>query len=205
MRFFKYKTFIVTSVVCLLPIAFGLYLWNKLPDYMAIHFDLYNNPDNFVSKEYAVFLLPVIMAAIQFLYCVITDYDAYKYNKNIKFEYAVKWIIPLISVALQIITICFNLGFDIDIRRCVMTIVGVVIIITGFYITKLDYIKKYNIKPEIAKKTNRFVGLETVFLGVCQLISCALPTEYSVVSLILFIPYIVISVVYGIYVCKKQI
>ena len=32
MKFIKWKSVIITSVVCLLPIFLGLLLWNKLPD-----------------------------------------------------------------------------------------------------------------------------------------------------------------------------
>ena len=41
MKFFKWKIFIITSIVCLLPILLGISLWSKLPDTMAIHFDIY--------------------------------------------------------------------------------------------------------------------------------------------------------------------
>ena len=34
------RTLIITSIVILLPILVGMLLWNKLPDSMAIQFDL---------------------------------------------------------------------------------------------------------------------------------------------------------------------
>ena len=61
MKFFKWKIFALTSGVCLLPILLGVALWSKLPDSIAIHFDMNNNPDNFASKGFVVFMLPLLM------------------------------------------------------------------------------------------------------------------------------------------------
>ena len=54
MKIFKWKSFIITSIVCLLPILLGISLWTKLPDTMAIHFNIYGDPDNFASKGFVV-------------------------------------------------------------------------------------------------------------------------------------------------------
>lgn len=63
MKFFKWNVFVVTSAVCLLPIYLGISLWNKLPDTMAIHFNVYGVADNFASKGFVVFGLPLLMVA----------------------------------------------------------------------------------------------------------------------------------------------
>lgn len=65
MKFIKWKTLIITCIVCLLPVFFGLALWSDLPDSIAIHFNFYNKPDNFAKKEFAVFGLPIMMVALQ--------------------------------------------------------------------------------------------------------------------------------------------
>lgn len=66
MKFIKWKSFIVTSFVCLLPILLGIALWENLPDTMAIHFNINNEPDNFASKGFVVFGLPFLMVILQF-------------------------------------------------------------------------------------------------------------------------------------------
>ena len=97
MKIIKWKTLIITGIVCLLPIFLGLFLWDKLPETMAIHFDINNKPDNFAPKGFVVFGIPVLMLLLQFICCVINDVNAYKYGDRIKFEMATKWI-PLVSV-----------------------------------------------------------------------------------------------------------
>lgn len=203
MKFIKYKTLIVTSLVCLLPVLLGVALWEKLPDTMAIHFDINNNPDNFAPKSFVVFGLPVLMVLLQIFCCFINDVNAKKHGERKKFEMATKWIIPVMSIILQTVTLGYGLGWNVDIRKVAMLIVGGVLLVVGNYLPKFDYIKNYDINAEKARKINRFIGFETVVLGILFLISILLPPVFSVACLFLMIPYVIIGIVYGIKVGKK--
>lgn len=203
MKFIKWKTLIITCIVCLLPILLGVALWGALPETMAIHFDINNNPDNFASRGFVVFGLPVMMALLQIFCCFINDINSYKHGERKKFERVTKWIIPVMAVILQIVTLGYGLGWNIDIRRVAMLIVSVILIVIGNYMPKFDYIKNYDVNAEKARKINRFIGFETVILGVLHLISIFLPPVASVICLVLFVPYVIISIIYGIKVGKK--
>ena len=63
------KLLLLTSVITLLPVFIGLFLWNQLPDSVATHFGLNNQPDGYSSKTFAVFGLPLILLAVH-LVCV---------------------------------------------------------------------------------------------------------------------------------------
>ena len=39
------KMILFTSVITLLPIFIGMFLWNQLPDSIATHFGVNNQPD----------------------------------------------------------------------------------------------------------------------------------------------------------------
>lgn len=203
MKFIKWKSLIITCLVCLLPILLGLYLWNDLPESIAIHFNLNNEADNFASKEFAVFGLPCLMVLLQTFCCIINDINAHKHGNRAKFETVTKWIIPVMSVLLQIITLGYSLGWNIDIRKSVAIIIGVMFLLIGNYLPKFDYIKNYNLESEKARKINRFIGYETVFMGILMLLTIFLPPIATAVWLVLLIPYAVISVIYGIKVGRK--
>ena len=203
MKFVKWKTFFVTSLVCLLPILLGICVWDKLPDSMAIHFDFNNNPDNFASKEFAVFALPVLMVILQFFCCFINDINSYKHGERKKFERVTKWIIPVMAIVLQSVIIGYALGIGLDTRIIAVLLVGVILIIIGNYLPKFDYVKDYNLNTEKARKINRFLGFESVIMGVLFILSAFLPPISSVICLILLIPYTVIGVIYGIKTARK--
>ena len=203
MKFIKWKSLVITSAVCLLPILFGVMLWNYLPESIAIHFDINNNPDNFASKGFTVFGLPFMMMLLQWICCAINDINAHKHGERKKFEKATKWIIPVMSVVLQAVTLGYALGFEIDIRRFAAVLVGVIFIVIGNYLPKFDYVKNYNLDTEKARKINRFMGFETVVMGFVFILSVFFPPIATLCCLVLLIPYAIISIVYGVKVCKK--
>ena len=204
MKFIKWKSLIITSVICLLPILLGIALWDSLPDSMAIHFNINNQPDNSAPKGLVVFGLPILMMLLQIFCCFINDINAHKHGERIKFERITKWIIPVMTVVLQVITLGYGLGWDIDIRKAASLIVGVILITTGNYLPKFDYIKNYDIDTEKARKINRFIGFETVITGLLFIISMFLPPISTIVCLFMLIPYAIISVIYGISVGRKS-
>ena len=182
---------------------FGVALWDKLPDVIATHFDINNNPDGFSSKGFTVFGLPVLMVILQGFCCFINDFNANKHGERVKFEMVTKWIIPILSIVLQSVTFGIALGKNIDIRVVVAIIVGVMFLAIGNYLPKLDYVTNYDLDTEKARKINRFIGFETVIMGILFLISILLPPIATFVCVLLLIPYAIISVIYGIKVGRK--
>lgn len=203
MKFFNWKSFLVTSAVCLLPILLGVLIWDKLPNEIAIHFNFYGVPDNFASKGFAVFGMPALMVLMQAFCCVINDIQAKKHGLRAKFERVMKWIIPCMTVLIQIMIFGYSLGWDLDIRKAAMCIVGTVFVVMGNYMPKFDYIKNYDIAAEKARKINRFVGYGMVILGILFYISIFLLPIASVICLFLLIPHIIVSIVYGVKVAKR--
>ena len=203
MKYIKIKPLLLTSVVCLLAIIPGIILWDKLPSQMAIHFDINNNADNFASKGFVVFGLPILMVALQIFCCFINDINSHKHGERVKFERVTKWIIPVMSILLQGVTYWYNLGYNVDVHRFAAIIVSGVFILIGNYMPKFDYIKNYDIDIIKARKINRFIGYESVIMGLLFLISAFLPPIYTIICLILLIPFVIISVVYSIITVRK--
>lgn len=49
------KMILLTSIITLFPIFIGLLLWNQLPDSLATHWGINNEPNGYASKTFAVF------------------------------------------------------------------------------------------------------------------------------------------------------
>ncbi|MBQ7036283.1 MAG: DUF1648 domain-containing protein [Clostridia bacterium] len=203
MKFMKWKILCITCLVCLLPIVPGLFLWESLPDSIAIHFDIHNNPDNYASKGFVVFGLPCLMLLLQVFCCFVNDINAAKHGDRVKFERITKWIIPIMSIVLQGMTFAVALGQNVDVRKVAVLIVGIILLVIGNYLPKFDYIKNYDIDTQKARKINRFIGFETVIMGVLFLASLFLPPVASLICIFLLIPYAIISILYGIKVGRK--
>ena len=132
MKFIKWKTLIITCIVGLLPIFWGVALWDSLPEKIAIHFNFYNEPDNFASKGFAVFGLPLIMTLLQIFCCIMSDINAQKYAR----KHFTKWQIPIISIILQIVILGYSLAWNIDMRKVAALIVCAIILVSGISIPR---------------------------------------------------------------------
>lgn len=203
MKQIKWKSLVATCIICLLPIALGVALWDELPERVAIHFNMYNQPDNYASRGFAVFGLPILMAVLQAVCCLLNDMNIRRYRNPKSLEAMAKWIIPFMTIVLQIVTLGFALGWDIDIRKTAFVLLGIILSVTGMCMTKLDYIKNYDIDREKAKKINKFSGVATVVMGLGMLGTIFMPPVAAVIWLFMLIPYLLVCVVYGIIVSKR--
>ncbi len=204
MKFIKWKIFFITGLVCLVPIIAGVLLWDRLPEEIAIHFNIYNEPDNFASKGFTVFGLPLLMVIFQFVCCATNDFQESIHGKNEKITAVTKWIIPVVTVVLQAVTFGYALKLNVDIRIVAALLVGAVFIVTGMCLPKLGYVKNMNVSPEKAKKINRFMGRGTVIMGILFIISTFLPPLYTVFCLGILIPFVIIAVIYSIREGKRK-
>lgn len=204
MKAIKWRILILTSVVCLLPILLGIALWQQLPETMAIHFNIHNEPDNFASKGFVVFALPCLMVFFQIVSCLAVDFNSKIRGEQKKIELVSKWITPVVTVVLYIATLGYGMGWKLDIRMIAAVLVGGMLLVTGNYLPKLNYVKNYHLDTDTARKINRFVGFETVILGILFLLSIFLPPVATVVCVCLLIPCIVIGVIYGVVTGKSK-
>ncbi|MBR3994600.1 MAG: DUF1648 domain-containing protein [Clostridia bacterium] len=204
MKFIKWKSLILTCSVCLAMIIPGVILWNRLPKSMAIHFDINNVADNFAHKGFVVFGMPLLMVGLQTICCFVNDINSHKHGERKKLENVTKWIIPVMTVILQTVTIGYSLGWNLDIRRVAIVIVSGIFIVTGNYLPKLDYIKNYDIDTEKARKINRFTGYASVVMGLLFFITIFMPPIASVVALLAMVPYTLGCIIYAILICRKK-
>lgn len=58
---------LITMIVTLLPIVFGVCVWSKLPQTIAIHFGLDGQANGWAPRWVMVFLIPVAMAVVQLI------------------------------------------------------------------------------------------------------------------------------------------
>ena len=188
MKKIKWKNLISTCIICLLPVLPGLALWDKLPDAIAVHFDIHNMPDGFASKGFAVFCLPLIMSLLQIGVCIVNDLNIGRKKEN-----APKWVIPSLAIVVQTMILCYAMGMNVDIRR----IVTVIIALWFFVIGKLQikYAFSYGNASHSAEGRiiNRVSAGITIVMAVMALATLFMPPESLFVWLLLLIPYGVIE------------
>lgn len=196
------KILCITCLVCLLPILFGIIFYEKMPEVMPIHFNIHNEADGFASKKFALFGIPIIMTVFQIVCCIISDIKENQNEKKPKFITIIKWIIPILSVIISMITIQISLGNIIDVRRSVMLILGILYIVLGNYMPKTSYEQmKGKMHPmpkdeKMYRKWMRVMGYTFVIFGLLFLISIAFDTIFSVIVIFAMVVVLFIEVVW---------
>ena len=104
-NFFKtnIKKLIISSLVILSPIIFGLVMWNKLPELMSIHLGFSGIDNGNQNRGLVVFALPIIMLSIHWICMFVTAFDKSNINQNKKAFGIIFWIIPLLSLILNLV------------------------------------------------------------------------------------------------------
>lgn len=135
----NYKiTIIITTLITLLPILFGLIVWNRLPEQIATHWGADGQANGYSGKAFAVFGMPCILAAFQLLVSFITLNDPKRRNIHKKPLALVLWILPVMSIIGNGITYAIALGMEIDVGVVVSILVGILFIALGNYMPKLQ-------------------------------------------------------------------
>lgn len=170
------KTLMITSIVTLLPMLLGLFLWNDLPDTIATHWGVDGAANGWSSKPMAVLGLPLFLLAIHWICVLGTAADPKR--RDGKPLVLVLWICPIISLLCNLITYAVALGYAIDVTLVMTVFIGLLFIIVGNYLPKCQQNYTIGIKipwtldnAENWAKTHRFAGIVWVVCGCVILIS----------------------------------
>ncbi len=204
------KTMIITSVVILLPILAGFYLWDKLPEQMPIHFGENGEPDNWASKEFAVLGLPVILVALQWILTGYMGQDPKRKNISEKMVALTLWIIPVVSVLGNGITYLYLSYEDVNVVTIATLFLGLLLMVVGNYLPKMKQSYTMGIKlpwtlnsEENWYRTHRFSGGVFMLAGFVVLVAGFMEQIWSVLAII-FVAAI-IPTVYSYVLYKKGI
>lgn len=201
MKKVDWKSLIITCMVCLLPILFGIIFYDKLPEKMPVHYNINNEVDRYASKNFAVFGIPLLMTMLQIVCCTISDFRKEQNEKEPRFIKIVKWIIPILSVVISIITIEVPLGSDVDVRKSIMLVLGILYIILGNYLPKMSYKQmkgKMHPMPKSEKmyhKMTRMMGYTFVGFGFLLLISIFFKPMVSFITVITMLLVLILEAI----------
>jgi len=192
----KYKwSLLISSAVILLPILFGVIVWKKLPEQMAIHWGDTGQADGWASPMIAVFVLPLILLGAHWLCIFVTFLDNRYRDQSRRALRLALWILPVLSIYVNAMMYATAFGMRTDSNKLIAILMGVGLVIIGNYMPKFSRNRTMGVKikwtlanDENWNKTHRFAGWLWVVCGFVVLISVFLPS--------VAIPYIMISVLF---------
>lgn len=212
LRLNKWKL-IISSILILLPMLFGLIVWDKLPDSMPIHWGADGKADGFSSPLVAVILLPLLLLALQWIGLWITAKDNGKNDQSKKIVGMVYWIVPLISLFACGVMYTAAFGYTVHMGAYVVLLMGIVFIVIGNYMPKCRPNRTIGIKikwtlanEENWERTHRLAGKVWVIVGVLLLPLSFLPMTAMLIAMSVLVAVgVVTPTVYSYKLYKKHL
>ncbi len=178
---------LLSSIIILLPILFGVVMWQQLPNTLTTHFGVDGQGDGFSSKAFAVFGLPCILLAVHGICLLFTALDKKQQEQNPKALNLIFWIVPTISLLANGIVYRAAFGREIGVSALMPLVFGLAFVFMGNYFPKIKPNRTLGIKitwtlcnEENWSKTHRFAGKVWVAAGVVLLFSAFLPLSAMV-------------------------
>ena len=206
------KKLILSSVIILLPILFGLAVWEQLPEQIATHWGINGKPDGWSSKASAVFTFPLVLFAIHLLCVIFTGKDPKNAEQNKKLLGMVYWLTPLISLAVSGMMYASALGNSFSPAHILPLVMGVMFIFLGNYMPKCTPNRTIGIRVKWAleneenwRATHRFGGKVFFFGGFLLLCGVFLPESVAIWTVLpVMLVITTVPIVYSYLYCKKH-
>ena len=212
MKKYSKTQLIITSVVILIPVIIGLFLWNKLPDRVVTHWNGNGEPDGWSSKGFAVFGLPLILLAAHWIAIFFTTHDPRNKYQNSKVFGLIIWLMPIVSLGFCDTTYAVALGYEVNINMIVCAFLGILFILIGNYLPKCKQNYTIGIKvvwalddEENWNKTHRLAGKLWVIGGLVVLVTAFIAIEYFFyVLLAMSVIMVLVPILYSYIYYKKN-
>jgi len=191
---------LLTSVLILLPIIFGLVMWNSLPEQMPIHWNAKGEADSFASRPIAILLLPCILLVLHWISVTVTMADNKKHSQSKKVMEMLYYMVPVISLLCNTALYSAALGIELEIVSVATALVGIILIVFGNYMPKIRPNRTFGlrIKQTLESEANwnathRFSGRLFVISGFAVLMCILLPTAYEMTAMFIILTAAVLS------------
>ncbi|NMD38715.1 MAG: DUF1648 domain-containing protein [Christensenellaceae bacterium] len=205
----KYKTLIITTILCLLPMFIGLIIYNGLPQQIPNKYNLQGEIIGYASKAQVIILQPLILTAINFfMHFMINNSPRMRDQSKVVLN-IIAWFIPVLSLIVFSFQVFGAKFYGGNINKLVNIGLGLVFIIIGNYMPKFkrNYIMGIKIpwtldNEENWNKTHRLAGFIWVIGGILFVVFTIF--NLRIISAISFAVMILIPIIYSYLIYKKQ-
>jgi len=205
------KHVLLSSLVLLLPVVAGLLLWNRLPERVVTHWGLDGTPDGWSGKGMAVFGIPLMLFAMQWLAILITGCDKRNKEQSAKVFRLVLWIVPVMSVFLCSFVYLTALGWTWNVKTAVCLMLGLLFMVIGNYMPKCRQNRYIGVRikwtlenEENWNRTHRFAGKLWTVGGLLLAVVGFLPPVAAAVGLMTVVLLMVLLPVLYSWRCHKK-
>lgn len=190
--------YILSCLMVLAPMIFGIIYWAELPENVAIHFSLSGEPNGFSSKKMAVYGFPLFELAGQLL-IIFSFLFCDKKKIPLILELLCYFIFPVCSIISGLAIYKDFMNIKIDFVFITILFVSLVYIISGNYLPKIHEKKQTGFSFIF----NRILGWSFFISGIILFI--LLFTDFkNLIIFALFIPLVVAFILFILKITKSD-
>lgn len=205
------KLLILTSMVILFPMFWGLMIWSQLPNQIPIHFNIADQADNFQPKPLVVFGLPIFLLLVHLFVIFMIGRDPKNRTMNEKMVKVNHWLTPIVSLSISYLIYSKALGSTTNPSVFVSVLLGLIFVIMGNYMPKLKVNHTVGIRlswtlqsEDNWHKTHRLAGKLWVLGGLILLLEAGLQFALSYVLVLVILAIVLIPVMYSYQLSRKN-
>ena len=205
------KLLILTSIVILFPMLWGLIIWKQLPNQIPIHFNIADQADNFQPKPLVVFGLPFFLLLVHLFVIFMIGRDPKNRTMNEKMVKVIYWLIPIVSLIVSYLIYSKALDSTTNPSIVVSALLGLIFVIMGNYMPKLKVNHTVGIRlpwtlqsEDNWHKTHRLAGKLWVIGGLILLIEAGIQFAVPYVMVIVILTIVFIPILYSYQLSRKD-
>ncbi len=195
------KMDIATAVLTAGSMIPGIVVYDRLPERIATHFNMNNQPDGWSGRGFAVFGMPLILTGLHLLCCLITSLDD-RTKSSPKASRLVRFATPAIAYFVETAMILYALGKLTDVSTVFMALAALILIVFGNYMPKTRQNSFIGIRTPrtlsdetVWNKTHRLAGFVWTVSGIAMLVLVVL--GLYIPALILLLIATLIPIIYS--------
>lgn len=194
------KEFIISTIICVLPLIFGLLVYKKLPQEIPTKWYSDGTVGQYMPKEFTVFGMPLFFILMNALVHFAMNTDPKRQNIGSMMRTLGKWIIPVLSVVTVPMALLWGMGYQIPISRILPILLGILFVVIGNYFPKTRRSYTTGIKTpwtlnsdENWRRTHHVAAFLWIAAGIAMIAMAFLPQ--NIVQLVIVGMIIVLIIV----------
>ncbi|KPU43148.1 immunity protein SdpI [Oxobacter pfennigii] len=196
----------ILLLLILAGFCMSIYFYPALPDRVPSHWNIHGEIDGYMNRFWGAFLMPLMNAGFYFFFIFLPYLDPRKNNYNyFSSAYrAIRYMLHIFFVGIQIVTLMAALGYPIKIQVIVPAGVSLLFILLGNVMGKVKHNYFVGIRTpwtlsneEVWRKTHRLAGPLWVAGGILCLILSFLNSRIT--SMLFFLVIVIIAAVPTVY------
>lgn len=208
MKTFNIKKEWVIWVIIVIPFIYSLFIYNQLPEQVPTHWDIEGKPDDFSSRFFGAFMMPLMNVGVYFLLLLLPKIDPRKRNYELfSGTYrALRILIHSMFTAFYFVTVHSAMTGETFSPKIMIITIFLFLALMGNYMKNIKSNFFIGIKTpwtldskEVWKKTHELAGKIWFYTGlIAAFLILLIPDDFILfVTIPVFVIIILIPVVYS--------